>query len=112
MASGTSAPNPALTEASDRAKKALARLPQDDTTFKQCLTSQETVHHVLEILLKKGGVYKRKKSTKILESFKRQTAWMMNISGAVDVAVQSFSGIACPIWAPIKFVLKVYCPSN
>ena len=29
------------------------------------------------------------------------------MSDAVDVVVQTQAGIGCPLWAPIKFVLKV-----
>jgi hypothetical protein len=29
------------------------------------------------------------------------------MSDAVDIVVQTQAGIGCPLWAPIKFVLKV-----
>ena len=110
MASVVSGAIPAQKAAIDRAKAALARLPQEDISFQQCVVGQETVHNVLELLCKDSSVYRRKRSTRLLENFKRQTDWMMNISGAVDIAVQTSAGIACPVWAPIKFVLKVYLP--
>jgi hypothetical protein len=102
-----SAITPAQHNAMNRAKAAFARLPQENTTFQECIVSHETVHKVLENICADGRIYKRKRSTRLLESFERHTSWMMNISGAVDVAVQTSAGIACPMWAPIKFVLKV-----
>jgi len=100
---------PTQKAAIDRAKAALARLPQEDASFQECIVNQETIHNVLELLCKDSGLYKRKRSTRLLNSFKHHTEWMMNISSAVDIAVQTSAGIACPVWAPIKFVLKV-CP--
>ena len=94
-------------EAIDRARAAFAKLPHDNTLFQQCIGEGETVHSVLESLCQKCSAYKRKTSTKLLERFYRCSAWMTNISDSVDIAVQTSAGIACPLWAPIKFVLKV-----
>ena len=94
-------------DAIDRARLAFAELPQGDALFQQCISDQETICSVLETLSQKAGVYKHKRSTRLLESFHGCTAWMKNISESIDVAVQTSWGIACPIWAPIKFVLKV-----
>jgi hypothetical protein len=94
-------------QAVDNAKAAFARLPGGEALFKQCIDSKEPVHEVLESLYKQCGVHKRKKFTKLLTGFQRYTSWMNSIAGSIDVAVQASSGIACPVWAPIKFVLKV-----
>ncbi len=32
---------------------------------------------------------------------------LMPLSDAVDIVVQAQAGIGCPLWAPIKFILKV-----
>jgi hypothetical protein len=29
------------------------------------------------------------------------------MSDAIDIVVQTQAGVGCPLWAPIKFVLKV-----
>jgi len=95
-------------EAVDNAKAAFARLPGGEALFQQCIDSKEPVHEIVESLHRKCGVHKRKKFTKLLTGFQRYTSWMNSIAGSIDVAVQTSSGIACPVWAPIKFVLKVY----
>ncbi|CAI6340820.1 unnamed protein product [Periconia digitata] len=94
-------------EAVNRVKAAFAKLPQDDVIFRQCVADQESVSDVLGVLSKNSGIFKKKRSTRLLDNFRRYTIWMTNISSAVDTAVQVSSGIACPLWAPIKFVLKV-----
>ena len=42
-----------------------------------------------------------------MEMVQKYTAWLQNISDVVDVAVQTKAEIGCPLWAPIKLVLKV-----
>jgi hypothetical protein len=95
-------------QAIDKAKAAFAKLPGGDRLFQQCVNDQGTVLEVVEALHKQCAIHKRKKFTRILESFRRYTSWMNSISGSVNVAVQPSLGIACPLWAPIKFILKVY----
>ncbi|PMD29123.1 TPR-like protein [Hyaloscypha variabilis F] len=94
-------------QAIDKAKAAFAKLPGGDRLFQQCVNDQGTVLEVVEALHKQCAIHKRKKFTRILESFRRYTSWMNSISGSVNVAIQPSLGIACPLWAPIKFVLKV-----
>lgn len=94
-------------QAVDNAKAAFAKLPGGEALFQQCIDSNEPVHEIVESLYRKCGVHKRKKFTRVLTGFQRYTSWMNSIAGSIDVAVQASSGIACPVWAPIKFVLKV-----
>ena len=62
---------------------------------------------ILSAIEQKCQSYKKRKSTKFLEKVQKHTAWLQNISEAVDIAVQTQAGIGCPLWAPIKLVLKV-----
>jgi hypothetical protein len=94
-------------QAVDNAKATFARLPGGEAIFQQCIDSKEPVHEIVESLYKKCGVHKRKKFTRLLTGFQRYTSWMNSIASSIDVAVQASSGIACPVWAPIKFILKV-----
>jgi hypothetical protein len=106
LASATSGSN-CQKEAIDNARASYAKLPRGNALFDQCISNHETVHDVLYSLCQQSGAHKRKKSTKVLERFQNCASWMMSISRSIDVAVQTSSGIACPLWAPIKFVLKV-----
>ncbi|KAH7363842.1 hypothetical protein BKA65DRAFT_123437 [Rhexocercosporidium sp. MPI-PUGE-AT-0058] len=42
-----------------------------------------------------------------LGGFQKYTLWLQNMAPAIDVAVNASSGIACPVWAPIKYILKL-----
>ncbi|KAL1623952.1 hypothetical protein SLS56_008077 [Neofusicoccum ribis] len=43
----------------------------------------------------------------MLEKFQDYTASLQGLSDVVDMAVQTKADFLCPIWAPIKFILKV-----
>ena len=94
-------------EAIKRAQAVFARLPRDDAVFQQCVGNSETIHGLLTNIFQKNGLYKRKTSTILLDGFEKYTSWMTNISDSISIAVQASAGIACPVWAPIKFVLIV-----
>ncbi|ORY10120.1 hypothetical protein BCR34DRAFT_355975 [Clohesyomyces aquaticus] len=94
-------------EAVEDAKAAFAKLPHGSPLFQQCISDQITIDTVLETLKEKASMYRRRKCTNILERFYRYTSWMTNISRSIDVAVNASAGIACPVWAPIKFVLMI-----
>lgn len=97
--------------ATRRAQAAFFGLALRDPTFRKCLDGEITLNNVLETLRQKSGNHKRKKSTRLLERFHQCTAWMLNIAGSIDVAVNASAGIACPVWAPVKFLLMV-CPGR
>jgi hypothetical protein len=101
------APDALQREASARAKAVFSKLPHDNDLFQQCMGNQVTIDTVLATLRSKAAAHKRKKTTSCLDSFHRYTSWMLNISGPIDVAVNASSGIACPVWASLKFVLMV-----
>jgi len=75
--------------------------------FQDCVQNQDTIVNVVEAVTLKYTMYKRKRSTRILERFQKYTVWLQNMSSAIDIAVQTQAGIACPVWTPIKFVLRV-----
>ena len=75
--------------------------------FRQCVEGKETLGEVLNTVERKCQSHKKKKSTKFLEKLQKHTTWLQNISVVVDIAVQTQAGIGCPLWAPIRFVLKV-----
>lgn len=94
-------------EAGQKAREAYSKLPHDNNLFRQCQNDEISIDSVLATLREKAAAHRRKRSTKVLEGFHNYTSWMLNIAKSVDVAVQTSSGIGCPIWAPIKFVLMV-----
>ena len=57
--------------------------------------------------MQKYHLHKKKRFTKLLDGFQKHTLWLQNMGSVVDVVVQTQAGIGCPVWAPIKFVLKV-----
>lgn len=88
----------------EKAKVAFSRLPNGDHLFQQCINSPLSIVEAVE---KTQQSQKERKSTKILEGLQKHTSWLQNLSSVVDVAVQTQAGVACPIWAPLKFVLLV-----
>ena len=73
----------------------------------QCVKDKETLVEVLSTIEQKCQSHQKKKSSKFLEKLQKHTTLLRNISDAVDIAVQTQAGIGCPLWAPIKLVLKV-----
>lgn len=94
----------------EEAKLAYSRLPHGDAVFRQCLEGKETLVEDLNIVEQKRQSQKKKKSTKFLSKLQKYSTWLQNISAVVDVAVQTQAGFGCPLWAPIKFILKVNTP--
>ncbi|KAF8246217.1 hypothetical protein K440DRAFT_553948 [Wilcoxina mikolae CBS 423.85] len=86
------------------ARSAVSRLPPD---FQACINQAQTIPEVVEATAQKYHIFKRKRLTRILEKFHQYTLWLQSISAAVDIVVQINTGIGCPLWAPIKFVLIV-----
>lgn len=94
-------------EAVDRAKVAVSKLPHNNDLFQQCVGDACSVDTVLATLREKATAHRRKRSTKALEGFYNYTSWLMNMARSMDVAVNSSAGIACPVWASVKFILIV-----
>ena len=99
---------PALQQrAIEKAKLAYSSLPHGDAIFQQCVEGKETLAEVLSTVEQKWQSHRKKKSTKLLSKLQKYTTWLQNISAVVEVAVQTQAGVGCPLWAPIKFILKV-----
>ena len=94
-------------QAIEAAKSAYARLPHGDKIFQQCVQGRETLAECLNTVEHKYHIHKKKRSTRFMAKLEKYTAWLRNISSVIDVAIQTQAGIGCPLWAPIKFVLKV-----
>ncbi|KAG4441335.1 hypothetical protein IFR05_003198 [Cadophora sp. M221] len=99
--------NPLQQQAVQAAKAAFSSLNDGSVLFQQCLESTEPISTVVQGLLAKHGSQRDKKCARILENFQKYTVWLQNMAPAVDVAVNASSGIACPVWAPIKYILKL-----
>lgn len=97
-------------QAIEEAKAAYSRLPHGDTIFRQCVEGKETLLEVLSSVEQKWRSQKNKKSTRFLSKMQKYTTWLQNMSAVVDIAVQTQAGFGCPLWAPIKFILKVRLP--
>ena len=94
-------------KAIEEAKSAYLRLPHGDAAFQECVAGKENLGEILATVQQKRQSFGKRKTTKFLQKVQKYTVWLHNISGVVDIAVQSQAGIGCPLWAPIKFVLKV-----
>ena len=94
-------------QAIENAKLTYSRLPHGHAELRSALEGKETLAEVIGIAEQKCRSDRKRKSIKFLNQMQKHTAWLQNMSGVVDVAVQTQAGIACPLWAPIKFILKV-----
>ena len=90
-----------------QARLAFSKFPKEEAVFQACIHQQESLVDVVKNVLQETKAHKKKKSSLLLDKFQEYTLWLQNIGDVVDIAVQTQAGIACPIWAPIKFVLKV-----
>jgi len=96
-------------QAIDAALSAFSRLPSpsQDAVFRQCIFEKSTITEIVAEIEKKYWNHRKRRSTKLLLGFQRYTVWLQSISDVVDTVVQVNSGIACPLWAPVKLILKV-----
>ena len=88
-------------KAADNAKVAFSKLPSE--VSRDCANGDTITELTKAVSLKCGSLKKRK----LVKRFKQSSAWLVNFSNVVDVIVQTQAGIACPIWAPLKFVLQL-----
>lgn len=95
-------------QAIQNARSAFSRLTRKHAVFKQCIFENDSVIEVVKAIEEKYWSHRSSRSTRILQGFRRYTIWLETISDVVDTVVQIQAGIACPLWAPIKFVLKVW----
>ena len=94
-------------QAIQEAQTACSLLPKGHVIFQQCVKEQETLVEVVSAVTQKCHSFKKNRFAKLLGTFQKYTIWLQNISSVVDVIVQTQAGIGCPLWAPIKFILKV-----
>lgn len=91
----------------EEARLAYSHLPHGDAVFRQCVEGKETLLEVLSTVEQKCQSQKKKKSTRFLSKLQKYTTWLQNMSAVVDIVVQTQAGFGCPLWAPIKFILKI-----
>lgn len=91
------------------AKAAISSLDDGSHIFRECLESTEPLPILVQSLLKTGSKYADSRSTRILGRFQKHSLWLQNMAPAIDVVVNVQAGIAAPIWAPIRYVLKASC---
>ena len=79
----------------------------ESLTPKQQLTikAPTTVEQCLQILAENRS--RKKAFSRILESFRFVIEPLGRMSGAIDVVVQTCSGIASPIWGPLRLAITV-----
>ncbi|KAF8853289.1 hypothetical protein BDZ45DRAFT_81093 [Acephala macrosclerotiorum] len=94
-------------QAIEKARLSFSNLPTGDAIFQQCINQADSIHDVVESVIQTSRFYKRRQSTRLLQKFEQHTQFLQNASDIVDIVVQTQAGIGCPLWAPIKFVLKV-----
>jgi hypothetical protein len=86
---------------------AFLRLPSKGAFFQQCISDTDSIPDVVKSIAEKYRAHRNKKSSQLFQGFQKYTQWLHNISEVIDIAVQTQAGIGCPVWSPIKFVLKV-----
>ncbi|KAI5789536.1 hypothetical protein FPQ18DRAFT_294087, partial [Pyronema domesticum] len=89
------------------AQNAFRKLRRENADFEQCIAQKSTLLEVLQSATERQKRFKKKRLNKIIEGFNRYTLWLQNMSSSIDVAVNVSAGIACPVWAPVKFILVV-----
>ncbi|PMD64205.1 uncharacterized protein K444DRAFT_506864, partial [Hyaloscypha bicolor E] len=94
-------------QAIEKARSSFSRLPTEDVIFQQCINQADTIPDVVKSVIQTSHSYKSRRSTGLLRKFEQHTQFLQNVSDIVDIVVQTQAGIGCPLWAPIKFVLKV-----
>ncbi|KAH8762769.1 hypothetical protein F5882DRAFT_415593 [Hyaloscypha sp. PMI_1271] len=94
-------------QAIEKARSYLSHLPTEDAIFQQCVNQADSIPDVVKSVIQTSHSYKRRQSTDLLRKFERHTQFLQDASDIVNIVVQTQAGIGCPLWAPIKFVLKV-----
>jgi hypothetical protein len=94
-------------QAVENARSAFLCLPKGDALFEKCIAQPDTLPEVIKMMSQNYRSFKNRRTTRLLEQLQRNTLWLQNFSGVVDVVVQTQAGIGCPLWAPLKLVLLV-----
>jgi len=93
-------------QAIKRAKVSFKKLPDENPVFQQYAGSKDGVKELVDTLAANYSAHDKRRS-RIIDKFQRYSAFLQNFGDVIDIAVQTQAGIACPVWAPVKFVLNV-----
>ena len=98
-------------QAIEKARSSFSRLPRGDPIFQQCIDQADSIPDVVKSVIQTSRSYKERQSARLFRKFEQHAHFLQNASDIVDIVVQTQAGIGCPLWAPVKFVLKVWsCP--
>lgn len=99
---------PIQEQAIRNARIAYSRLPSGDTKFQECVNdTQRTITEVLKVVAAQEKLFRKKRYVRILQRFNKHAQCLENLSGVIEVVVQTNASIGCPVWAPLKFILLV-----
>jgi hypothetical protein len=93
-----------------KAKDALLAQTNGSLIFQQCLESDEPIPSLVQTLIKSHEQHAAKTSTRLIGKFQTHTLWLQNMAVAIDVAANACPGFICPVWAPLRYILKVDPP--
>jgi hypothetical protein len=93
-----------------KAKDALLAQTNGSLIFQQCLESNEPIPSLVQTLIKSHEQHAAKRSTRLIDKFQTHTLWLQNMAVAIDVAANVSPGLICPVWAPLRYILKVGLP--
>lgn len=94
-------------QAIERAGSVFAQLRGGSQLFQECVDKADTISQLIKSIEERYERRRNKTSSRLLEHFRKQAAWLQNLSNIIDIAVQAQAEILCPIWAPIRFLLQV-----
>lgn len=89
------------------AKSLFLQLSSGGQLFKDCVSQARSVSHLVQYVEGENRKYKRKSSTRLLETFQKNTEGLQSLSSVIELAVQAKADCLCPLWAPVKFILQV-----
>jgi hypothetical protein len=97
-------------QAVQNAKNALLAQTNGSLLFQQCLESHEPIPSLVQTLIASHEQHAVKKSIRLIVKFQTHTIWLQNMAVAIDVAANASPGFICPVWAPLRYILKVDSP--
>jgi hypothetical protein len=97
-------------QAVQNAKNALLAQTNGSLLFQQCLESHEPIPSLVQTLIASHEQHAVKRTTRLIVKFQTHTIWLQNMAIAIDVAANASPGFICPVWAPLRYILKVYSP--
>ncbi|KAK5993028.1 Vegetative incompatibility HET-E-1-like protein [Cladobotryum mycophilum] len=107
MSSNSPPPSPLEQEAIGRARSEFAKWNDSNKSFQNFLKQGSNISDLVQYVQNNYNQEKKKASFRLLEQVQPQLDLLQAFSTMVDATVYAQSGIACPMWAPITFVLKI-----